>query len=97
MSKELHDYELKYSPIEKQAYALEKAVDDFKTYSLSVHALAYVPLPLVKMMLNQPLREWKWVNWIPKLHEYEIYKWIGFVQTNLRHGSYYHSIWGCLN
>ena len=67
MSKELHDYELKYSYLEKQAYALVKEVGNFWTYILNSPVTAYVPYPLVKMMLSQPLREGRWENWLAKL------------------------------
>jgi hypothetical protein len=72
MSKTLHDYELKYSEIEKQALSLVKAVAHFRTYILSSHVIAYVPTSPVKMLLNQQLREGKWANWLAKIQEYDI-------------------------
>ena len=35
ISKELHDYELKYSSLEKKVYALVKEVGHFQTYILN--------------------------------------------------------------
>jgi hypothetical protein len=68
----MHDYELKYSDIEKQALSLVKAVAHFRTYILSSHVIAYVPSSPVKMLLNQQLREGKWANWLAKIQEYDI-------------------------
>jgi hypothetical protein len=72
MRKTLHDYELRYSEIEKQALSLVKAVSHFRTYILSSHVIAYVPTSPVKMLLNQQLREGKWENWLAKIQEYDI-------------------------
>jgi hypothetical protein len=62
MSKNLHDYELKYLEIEKQALSLFKSMAHFRTYILSSHVISYVPTSSVKMLLNQRLREGKWEN-----------------------------------
>jgi hypothetical protein len=72
MSKTLHDYELRYSELEKQALSLVKAVVHFWTYILNSHVIAYVPSSPVKMILNQQLREGKWANWLEKIQEYDI-------------------------
>jgi hypothetical protein len=72
MSKTLHDYELNYSIIEKQALSLVKAISHFRTYILSTHIIAYVPHSPVKMLLNQQLREGRWENWLEKLQEYDL-------------------------
>jgi hypothetical protein len=72
MSKMLHDYELKYSDIEKQYFSLVKVVAHFRTYILSAHVIAYVSHPLVKMFLNQQFREGRWKNWLAKLQEYDM-------------------------
>jgi hypothetical protein len=72
MSKTLHDYELNYSMIEKQALSLVKAIAHFRTYILSAHIIAYVPHSPVKMLLNQQLREGRWENWLAKLQEYDL-------------------------
>jgi len=67
MSKTLHDYELKYLEIEKQALSLVKAISHFRTYILSSHVIACVSTSPVKLLLNQQLRERKWANWLAKL------------------------------
>jgi hypothetical protein len=72
MSKTLHDYELKYSEIEKHALSLVKVVAHFRSYILNSHVIAYVPSSPVKMLLNQQLREGKWENWLAKIQEYDI-------------------------
>jgi hypothetical protein len=67
MRKTLHDYELRYLELEKQALALVKAVAHFQTYILNYYFIAYVPSSLVKMILNQHLREGKWANWLANI------------------------------
>jgi hypothetical protein len=62
MTKTLHDYELRYSKLEKQDFSAVKVVAHFQTYILNSHVIAYVPLSPVKMILNQQLREGKWDN-----------------------------------
>lgn len=71
MSKELHDYELRYSPLEKQAFALFRVIPYFRSYIFNNPVKAYVPHPPIKMMLIQPLREGRWANWLAKLQEYD--------------------------
>jgi hypothetical protein len=72
MSKTLHDYELRYSELEKKAMSLVKVVAHFQTYILNYHVIVYVPSSLVNMLLNQQLREGKWANWLAKIQEYDI-------------------------
>lgn len=72
MSKELHDYELKYSSLDKKAYALVKEVGHFWTYILNSPIVAYVPYLPVKMMLSQALREGMWENLLKKMQEFDI-------------------------
>jgi hypothetical protein len=43
MRKTLHDYELGYSKLEKQAMSLVKVVAHFQTYIISSHVISYVP------------------------------------------------------
>jgi hypothetical protein len=59
MRKTLHDYELRYSKLEKQALSLVKAVAHFQTYILNSHAIAYVPSSPVKMLLNHTIERRK--------------------------------------
>jgi hypothetical protein len=67
MRKNIHDYELKYSKIQKKAISLEKIVVDLKNYILPSHIIAYVPTSLMKMLPNQQLRERKRENWLEKI------------------------------
>jgi hypothetical protein len=72
MSKTLHDYELRYSELEKKALSLVKAVAYFQTYIQNSHVIAYVPSFPMNMLLNQQLSEGKWANWLTKIQEYDI-------------------------
>ena len=72
MRKTLHDYEWRYSELEKQTLSLGKVVAHFHTYILNSHVIAYVPSSLMKMFLNKQLREGKWANWMEKIQEYDI-------------------------
>ena len=47
-------------------------VAHFRKYILNSHGIAYVPFSLVKMFLNQQLREGKRANWMAKIQEYDI-------------------------
>ena len=57
-SKAPRDAPLKYNIMEKQAYALVKALKDFRVYILHSHTIAYVPNIVVKYILSQDPR-WK--------------------------------------
>ena len=50
-SKSLRDAELKYDIMEKQAYAMVKALKAFRTYVLHSKIIAYVPTTTVKDIL----------------------------------------------
>eukprot|EP00253_Pinus_taeda_P032972 PITA_32972 len=52
-SRTLANVELKYNILEKQAYALVKAIKDFRIYILHSHIVAYVPSTVVKDILTQ--------------------------------------------
>ena len=54
-SKTLRDAEMKYDPIEKQAYALIKSLKTFRIYILHAKVIAYVPLTAVKDVLTVSL------------------------------------------
>ena len=71
-SKILRDGELKYDIMEKQAYALVKALKDFRIYILHYHIIAYVPSSVVKSILMQPDPEGIRAKWITVLLEYDI-------------------------
>ena len=51
-SKVLRDSELKYNSLEKQAYALVKALEFFRIYLLHSKNLSYVPNAAVKEILT---------------------------------------------
>jgi hypothetical protein len=53
-SKSLRDIELRYDILEKQAYAMVKALKSFRTYVLHSRIIAYVPTRSVKDILVQP-------------------------------------------
>ena len=50
----LRDAPLKYNIMEKQAFALIKALKDFRVYIIHSHTVAYVPSVAVKDILTQP-------------------------------------------
>ena len=72
LSKMLRDGELKYDIMEKQAYALVKALKYFRVYILHSHIIAHVPTTVVKGILTQPDPEGRKVKWIATLLEYDI-------------------------
>ena len=58
--------------MEKQAYALVKALKFFRIYVLHSKILAYVPSSAVKEILGQPDSEGKRGRWIAKVMEYDV-------------------------
>eukprot|EP00253_Pinus_taeda_P019951 PITA_19951 len=71
-SNSLRDAPLKYQIMEKQAYALLKAIKDFRVYILYSHVIAYVPNIVVKHILTQEGIEGKRGKWIATILEYDI-------------------------
>ena len=71
-SKVLRDVEVKYEPLEKQAYALIKALEPFRIYILQTKVIAYVPSSSVKDVLIQPDIDGKRSKWITNMIEFEI-------------------------
>ena len=71
-SKTLRDSELKYSILEKQAYALVKALKFFRIYVLHSKFISFVPNAVVKYVLTQPDSEGKRGKWISKIMEYYV-------------------------
>eukprot|EP00253_Pinus_taeda_P014078 PITA_14078 len=71
-SRALRDTPLKYQIMEKQAYALVKAIKDFRIYILYSHVIAYVPNDVVKDILTQEGLEGKRGKWIARILEYDI-------------------------
>ena len=72
LSESLKDYQSHYTPVEKQAFALIKAIEDFKPYIIHTHTIAYVPLALVKAMLGQAEPSGKWARWLTKIREFDV-------------------------
>ena len=71
-SRTLRDVELKYDPIEKQAYALIKYLKTFRIHILHGKVIAYVPSATAKDDLTQPDIDGKRAKWITKLIEFDI-------------------------
>eukprot|EP00253_Pinus_taeda_P035841 PITA_35841 len=71
-SRALRDAPLKYQIMEKQAYALVKAIKDFRVYILYSHIVEYVPNAVVKDILTQEGIEGKRGKWIANILEYDI-------------------------
>jgi hypothetical protein len=58
--------------MEKQAYALVKALKDFRVYVLHSKITAYVPLASVKDILIQPDIDGRRGKWISKILEFDL-------------------------
>jgi len=71
-SRALRDAPLKYQIMENQAYALLKAIKDFRVYILYSHVIAYVPNSVVKDIVTQEGLEGKICKWITNILEYDI-------------------------
>ena len=63
---------MKYSLVEKQAYALVKALKSFRVYLLHAKIIAYFPNTIVKDVLMQLDIEGKRGRWIAKILEFDI-------------------------
>jgi hypothetical protein len=71
-SKALRDAALNYNIMEKRAFALVKAIKDFKVYILHSHIIAYVPNAVVKDILTQDNLDGRRGKWIAVFLEYDI-------------------------
>eukprot|EP00253_Pinus_taeda_P027756 PITA_27756 len=71
-SRALRDAPLKFQIMEKKAYALVKAIKDFRIYILYSHVIAYVPNTVVKDILTQEGLEGRRGKWISSILEYDI-------------------------
>jgi ribonuclease HI len=71
-SRALRDAELRYEIMEKQAYALVKALKAFRVYVLHSKIIAYVPSASVKDILIQPDMDGKRGKWIAKILEFDL-------------------------
>lgn len=68
----LRDVEMKYNLLEKQAYALVKALKAFRMFVLQLEITTFVPTTMVKDILVQGYSEGKRRRWIEKLQGYEL-------------------------
>lgn len=71
-SQVLGDVELKYNILEKQSYALVKALKAFRMYVLQSEIAAFVQTTAVKDILVQGDGEGKRGRWIAKIQEFEL-------------------------
>jgi hypothetical protein len=71
-SKASRDASLNYKIMEKQAFALVKAIKDFRVYILHSHTIAYVPKVVVKDTLTQDNPDGRRGKWIVIILEYDI-------------------------
>jgi hypothetical protein len=68
----LRDAELKYDIMDKQAYALFKALKSFRVYVLHSKVISYVPSTAIKQILIQPGIDRKCSKWIAKILEFDL-------------------------
>jgi len=68
----LRDVLLKYDIMEKQSFALVKALKDFRVYFFHSHVVAYVPSAAVKNSLTQSDPDGRRGKWIAAILEYDI-------------------------
>jgi ribonuclease HI len=71
-NKALRDDALNYNIMEKQAFALVKAIQDFRVYILHSHTIAYVPNAVVKDILTHDNPDGRRGKWIAVILEYDI-------------------------
>jgi hypothetical protein len=70
-NKALRDAKIRYEIMEKQAYALVKALKAFRVYVLHSKVTAYVPSASVKDILVQPDIDGR-SKWIAKILEFDL-------------------------
>jgi hypothetical protein len=71
-NKSLRDAELRYDILEKQAYAMVKALKDFRKYILHSKIIAYVPTNAIKDILVQPENDGRRGRWLAKIQEIDL-------------------------
>jgi hypothetical protein len=71
-NKSLRDTELRYDIMEKQAYAMVKALKDFRTYMLHSKVISYVPTSSIKYILVQPDNDGKRGRCLAKIQEFNL-------------------------
>jgi hypothetical protein len=72
LSRALRDIEVKYDIMEKQAYALVKALKAFRVYVLRSKFIAYVPSASVREILIQPDIDGRRTKWLVKILEFDL-------------------------
>ena len=72
MSRVLQNYELKYTIMEKQAYAFVKSLKHFKTCIGYSKVIGYAPHATVKGILSQQDCLGKRGRWVSKIQEYDL-------------------------
>ncbi|KAH9294676.1 hypothetical protein KI387_038264, partial [Taxus chinensis] len=72
MSSPLKPHELKMTQLEKHAFAVVKAVKNFRYYILNSHTVVLVPDTAVKSILTQQELGSLRGNWIAKVQEYDL-------------------------
>ena len=63
---------LKYDIMDKQDYALVKALKEFRVYILHTHTIVYVSLAAIKEILTQAKFDGRRAKWIATLLEYDL-------------------------
>ena len=71
-SSNLQGVELNYSEVEKQAFAVYKAIKHYRTFLLKSHTKVIVPFSAVRQLLVQRELGEKRANWITTLQEYDL-------------------------
>eukprot|EP00253_Pinus_taeda_P034210 PITA_34210 len=71
-SSNLQGAELNYSEVEKQAFAVYKAVKHYRPFLLKSHTKVIVPFPAVRQLLIQRELGEKRANWVTTLQEYDL-------------------------
>eukprot|EP00253_Pinus_taeda_P015172 PITA_15172 len=71
-SSNLQGAELNYSEVEKQAFAIYKAVKHYRPFLLKAHTKVIVPFSSVRQLLIQKELGEKRANWVTTLQEYDI-------------------------
>src|ERR1700733_7398721 len=71
-SSNLQGAELNYSDVEKQAFAVFKAVKHYRPFLLKTHTKVIVPFPAVRKLLIQKELGEKRENWVIALQEYDL-------------------------
>eukprot|EP00253_Pinus_taeda_P013700 PITA_13700 len=71
-SSNLQGAELNYSDVEKQAFAVFKAVKHYRPFLLKTHTKVIVPFPAVRQLLIQKELGEKRANWVTALQEYDL-------------------------